>query len=586
MNTNFTNYEDNSMKKTIGLFVQKAFHDQRGQILPWLAVVLIGMLGAAGLSIDVGRAYVAHSQLQNYANAAALAAAGEVYNTSTTTGAIATATSYSAGSGDENASSSLGTVTTTVTTVCVNALEPAGSNCTTSPTANAVRVNQTTTIPTYFMKLFGIPSLSVSSQSMASMQGAAQPWNVAIILDATQSMGSAPPSGSCTGYSTLFACAQGGVQSLLQAVQPCAGGASCTASNTQFRVALFSFPNVSVATVGDVYGNCNTPTNEPYTLPLTTGYSNESTTLTSYTNLGYATASTSTSHGVTTTTYTSTIPVSTYEDTPVNTSWSSDGDTNGFSSDYWSASATGNLNTSSSLVKAVTGCMKNPGGESTYYASVIYAAQAALTAEQTKYGGKNAIIILSDGEANAANTKFPSSSNVPASGQTSQASYGFSVATNSTSSNFNNLNTTGTTTKTFGYYPDFHDECQQAIMASQAAQAAGTTVFAVGFGSETTTGCSSGSGSTDTTVVADQTGTTTPFSSASSITPCITMKNIASPTSNGVSYFYADSSSSTNGCTDNAHTVSQVNQIFWAISSYFTTPRLIPSNTAYTAISQ
>jgi Flp pilus assembly protein TadG len=566
------------MKKTIVQLVQKALDDQRGQILPWIAVVLVGLLGTAGLSIDVGRAYVAHSQLQNYANAAALAAAGEVYSTSSTNNATTVATSYSAASGDENVNGSLGAVTTTITTVCLNVLMPTGSSCSTSSVANAVKVKQTASVPTYFMKLFGFNSLSISSQATASMQGAAEPWNVAIVLDATASMGSAPASGgSCDGYSTLFTCALGGAKALLQAVQPCPGGANCTSSNTQFRVALFSFPNVTTASVADDYTCSGTPTHEPYTLPLSTGYSSESTTLSGYTPLGYATASTSTSHGVTTTTYTSTQPVATYEDTPIGTT--SDGDANGFSSNYWSATASGNLSTSSSLAKAVGGCMKNPGGESTYYGGVLYAAQAALAAEQAKYGGKNALIILSDGQANATNDKFPGSSNVPASGQTSQAAYGFSVATNSTSSTFNNLNTTGTTTKTFGYYPDFHDECQQAIMAAQAAQAAGTTVFSVAFGSEDD-GCGvAGSGATvtDTSLIASAT-TGNPALSLASLTPCITMKNIASPATSTTSYFYADTSSATNGCTDNAHTVSQINQIFLSISSYFTTPRLIPNN--------
>ncbi len=364
-------------------------------------------------------------------------------------------------------------------------------------------------------------------------------------------MSDAPPSGSCTGYSTEFSCALGGVQALLEAVQPCAGGTGCTSANTQFRVALFSFPNVSTGTVADEWNCSGTPTNEHYTLPITNGYSSETTTLTSYTPLTYS--------GVD----------ATYEDTPVNTS---DGDVNGFVSDYWSATQTNNLNTSSSIVKAVTGCMKNPGGESTYYGGVIYAAQAALAAEQKANGGNNALIILSDGQANADNSKFPSSGS-----SASPSADGFTVTTNSTSNTTTNL--TGTS-GSFGYYPDFHDECQQAIMAAQAAQTAGTTVFSVAFGSEDD-GCAvSGSGVTvtDTTLIATATSGNSALS-LSTLTPCITMKNMASPTTaNGTSYFYADSSSASSGCTDTAHTVSQINQIFWAISSYFTTPRLVPNS--------
>ena len=80
------------MKTTIVSFVRKALHDQRGQVLPWMALGFVGMLGMGGMSVDVGRAYVAHAQLQNYANAAVLAAAGLVYNTSSTNNATTEAT--------------------------------------------------------------------------------------------------------------------------------------------------------------------------------------------------------------------------------------------------------------------------------------------------------------------------------------------------------------------------------------------------------------------------------------------------------------------------------------------------------------
>ena len=87
---------------------------------------MTAILGIGGLLIDVGHAYVVRGELQNYANAAALAAAGEVYNTSSTNGATTTAIDYSAiGKGDENYNASLGPVNTTIATWCVNMLMPA-----------------------------------------------------------------------------------------------------------------------------------------------------------------------------------------------------------------------------------------------------------------------------------------------------------------------------------------------------------------------------------------------------------------------------------------------------------------------------
>jgi hypothetical protein len=127
-----------------------------------------------------------------------------------------------------------------------------------------------------------------------------------------------------------------------------------------------------------------------------------------------------------------------------------------------------------------------------------------------------------------------------------------------------------------GIYPDWYDQCQQAIVAGQYAATAGTAVYAVAYGSESS-GCSNGwsVGATDTSLVA--TGTyNQPFTLAT-LLPCTTMEDIASSWSN----FYSDNQQSGNvnlGCTDNNHTTVSLNQIFQAISASFTTPRLIPNN--------
>jgi Flp pilus assembly protein TadG len=66
-------------------FARRALNDQRGQTLPFVALGMVAFVGVAGLSIDVGRAYVVRSQLQSSANAAALAALPNLYNSNTTT---------------------------------------------------------------------------------------------------------------------------------------------------------------------------------------------------------------------------------------------------------------------------------------------------------------------------------------------------------------------------------------------------------------------------------------------------------------------------------------------------------------------
>jgi Flp pilus assembly protein TadG len=509
--------------------VRKAFYDQRGQVLPWAAFMMLTFLGMGGMVVDVGRAYVMRVQLQNAANAAALAAAGEVYDTSSTYNSSTVATSYSGSSSDANSGIGVSSVSTAVSTVCLNLLMPTGTTCGTSSPANAVKVTETGTVKTYFMPIvFGPTSLSVKATATASMQGAPQAWNVAIVLDGTTSMGGTPPSGSCSGYTTEYACAMAGVTALLGHVNPCSGVASCSATTAKFRVALFQFPNVKTSNVADYWTCGGTPTPEPYTLP--------DAGLSGYTTLTYNSIA------------------ATYEATPVATG---DGDANGFVYDYWSGSTSNYLNTSSDLTKGVTGCLTNPGGESTYYAGVIYAAQNALKAEAALHSGsKNAMIILSDGQANATSSKFPSTSASP-------SADGYS----------------GTAMTSTGVYPSVTDQCQQAITAAQNANTAGTKVYTVAFNSESD-GCAvSGSGVTVTDTSLTATATSgQPALSLSTLTPCIVMKNMASPSTATMSYFYADTSSASSGCTDTAHTTGTIANIFDAIAATFTSPRLLPNN--------
>src|ERR1039458_3286923 len=94
--------EGHSVKKIA--FFRRVLKDERGQMLVLYAMTLALFLGVGGgLSVDLGRAYLLRTQLQNIANAAALAASTQAYYSSSTTGANTIATNYGAGSGDENA---------------------------------------------------------------------------------------------------------------------------------------------------------------------------------------------------------------------------------------------------------------------------------------------------------------------------------------------------------------------------------------------------------------------------------------------------------------------------------------------------
>lgn len=584
------------MKNAILSLIRKAWNEQGGQTLPFIAVAMVGLMGVAGLVVDMGEAYSLRSQLQVSANAAALAAAGYVYTSSSATvNTTSMAKQYSSGSGGLNASTGQA-VTTTVTTKCLNMLMPKGTTCGSTSVPNAVQVTNTATMKTLFMGIFGVRNLTVSAAATASMQGKAQPWNVAIVVDSTGSM--ATVDSNCGGL-TEFQCALSGTQALLEATPPCpGGGTSCTGADSSIRMSLFTFPNVltsvgstAVPSVSDDI-NCNgapasyanyssQPIAAPYTLPIP----------------GVALP------GAPDSTY------MTYTQTSSGKAWTATYQITPFLSDYYAPANASGLNPSSSLVKAVgygstSGCLTytfgiwGTGGGSgfgnTYIASSLYAAQSALTTEQALYGGRNAIIFLSDGQSNAsyysdnssaygtANStnqfakayEFPSgpagSEVGPNTSNNPTPSY-YTPATTSTTVGYNTLGVNGK-----GKYPDWYDQCQQAIQAAQYAANQGTTVFSVAYGSESS-GCSNGwsVGATDTTLVA--TGTNQPFTSLSSLLPCTTMENIASSWTN----FYSDNQQTGNvnlGCTDLNHTTVSLQNIFQAIASTFTTPRLIPNN--------
>ncbi len=562
------------MKNHHKSFFFSALNDQCGQAVVWVSASLVAFLGLAGLSIDVGRAYTVQSQLQTSTNAAALsgASAAGLYSTGSAS-AKSVAGSYA------SLNPVQGVVSTTISTPCLNIL-PGGGSCTNdssgnangSSVANAVRVKQTAAVTMFIMRIFGMNSITVNAEATAA-DSTTQPWNVAIILDATGSMGSID-SYCTTKNTTAEQCAMNGIQTMLKGINPCQGSASCStaSANSIFRVSLFSFPNVTSATVAYDYNCKGTPTSEDYTLPLIppTGSTD------AYQPFGYKAGTGGT-----------TIPVTTYQITPQSDD-TVNIDANGFSSDYYSG---GSLNPNSVLVKVIgngsktAGCMKPPStnfgdnstGE-TYFASAIYAAQTALQAEQSYVAGlgiktSNAIIFVSDGQANLAYGRFPPKTSNAVDKNIKTVTYGDSVTYYNSSSPKYNLVGTGS----IGQYPDYHDDCQQAIAAAQYARQQGTRVYAVAYGSEAS-GCTQDSTAINSTMPL---ALNVAYTQASQVIPCMVMENIASPVSSvsGMWYFYTDGSSVKNGCSDTTHTSTNLNSIFGAIAATFQNAHLLP-NTA------
>ena len=176
------------MKDAVKTRIHRALRDQRGQALPWVATMMVMFLGFAGLSIDVGHVFYCYRELQAATDAAALAGAEDLPNSTATT----TATSYSAMAGKYNAVSNMGTVSMVSgypKAECLTALKNVGMGCVAPANGNVMQVKQTAAIPMFFLGLFGIPTFNVTASATASMRGsAAVPYNVAIVLDSTNSM--------------------------------------------------------------------------------------------------------------------------------------------------------------------------------------------------------------------------------------------------------------------------------------------------------------------------------------------------------------------------------------------------------------
>jgi Flp pilus assembly protein TadG len=570
MNTNHRVNEDNSMKKTKRIsFVGRVLNNERGQILPMVALGMVGLIAMGGLTMDVGRAYVVRSQAQSSTNAAALAAVGPIY--SSDPGAASTlANQYAALNPIPGVSQVNGYPKTT--TLCVNMMMVGTTCAKNNNIPNAVQVVERVTVPTYFMKILGVSTLTVSATATAS-PGNPNPWNLAFIVDTTPSMNS--NDNNCGGI-TALKCALNGAQSLLGAANPCKGVPTCNNTTANFHVALFSFPNISTTDAPDDYNCGGTPAYQPYSLPVIG--------LSGYTPITYTFSNQTTRHHGSPTTTTNAVQL-TYQ----STYGATDADANGFFTNYYDSSAPGNLSSTSSIVKAIGHGTTNPclvppssqnagpSGGVTYFAGALYAAQAALIAERDLMATQHVttqdgIIIISDGQANLDVNGFPA-------GWASQN--GYKLPTTVSSNGL--LTLTGT-----GAYPDSRDACQQAMLAANYATTNGTTVFSIAYGSELA-GCLYGNngnlGGVDSADVIPN-NLTVPLnisvSSLSQVVPCLTMENMAS----AIGDFYSDynqqlssgSSQIDPNCIDASHNVSTLAGIFQAITSSLTSARLIPNN--------
>jgi putative Flp pilus-assembly TadE/G-like protein len=463
----------------------------RGQVIPLIAAGAVGMLAMSAIVIDAGNIYSAHQQLVAASNAAALAGAYDVPNVTTAT-IVADATKFSATTGNNNAHSQLNNVSIAVSEKCLSSV---GVPCVAPPGSvipiNAVQVTEHASVHSFFGGVLGFLKFPVTATATAvPRSGTSLPANVVLVLDTTQSMTTKDTNCTVSGITgpTREQCAQAAVRTLMLNLDPCyVGLTTCgaatggTVTNAVDQVAMMVFPGLTPS-------QTKTLSNPPVQAPTATDdyqCPSSNPSITSYNNNpGYLV-----------------LP---------------------FQSNYRGSDGATTLNASAQLVVASGGgsCagMGDPGGEGTFYAGAIDAAQTYLTSN-AKAQTENVMILLSDGNATASSTEMKGS------------------ATSYSSSN----------------------ECHQAVTEAQKARAAGTLIYTVAYGAESS-GCTSDS---------------------PSITPCSTMENIASTPI--TTYFFSDASQSGGGvdptCVNNSRPITNLQQAFAAIAGDLTVARLVP-NTA------
>ena len=436
--------------------LRRLCHEQDGQALWLVGTLLIVFLGTAAVSIDIGFAIHAQRELQASTDAAATAGALDLPNATAAT----TAKAYDGESTGKNYRPDLPGVTTVNSTplvTCVTATQlqtlniTVGPTCTNSAGGNAVVVEQQVTVPTFFARVFGINSITLHANALVlekgSLGASPEPVNVMIIVDTTASMGSSDPNCTGTGIAnpTREDCAKAGVRTMLAELQPCDPIKGCgsfngngAATHPYQSVGLAIFPGLTNTSYDPDDYDCQTPT-------------------------------LSTSNGISLYANPTTQPPY-YTVVPLTNNYLTSGSLNGASSNLVKAVDWKDGNTCTSSKYG----LQDPGGAHTYYAGVINEAQSAFS---SMTGSMNAIILLSDGAANATQNNFVSG----------------------TSSSY------------------YTSDCAQAVTAAQNATNHGTLVYSVAYGASTS---QSNSCTTDT----------------STYSGCYTMSHIASnPT-----MFYSD----------------------------------------------
>ena len=152
---------------------------RRGFVLILLALVLVALVGMVGLAVDLGVAYFLKARLSQAADAASLAGARSLSRGADIGTQTASAQAVATNFFNANFPNGFWGSTTSLTTPAVT------ENDITK--IRYVTIHATATIPLYFLRVFGVPTVTIGTSAQAARRDA----NIIIILDRSGSMSGA-----------------------------------------------------------------------------------------------------------------------------------------------------------------------------------------------------------------------------------------------------------------------------------------------------------------------------------------------------------------------------------------------------------
>jgi len=251
-------------------FLLKFLRNQRGQTSVFMALSVLVTATLGGAAIEAGHVYYAYERLVASTNAAAVAAGQAMPNIGTSASPAAGSAYYNLYKYSSDGSSSpvglnvntlLSNGSISMTFACsstvssslnVGCASPTSGSCGSGlSTCNVLKVTQSGTVNLWFGGLLGMPVMHLTAISYAAMRGGADtPYNIAVIIDSTNSMTASAPSGDgCGSGATQIKCAVSGLKGMLEIMDPCPLNTSCPGDSDYVDgVALYTFPAISVAT--------------------------------------------------------------------------------------------------------------------------------------------------------------------------------------------------------------------------------------------------------------------------------------------------------------------------------------------------